>query len=1102
MTRYLRKNPFFIIAIAILYLASSSSHPTSNGGYTGAPGDSVCAQCHTDNNPSFSGEIIIDGIPSTVTPGLPYSVTVTVTNTNLNVNRAGFQITALNSSNTKAGNFTESDPNASLKNSAGRQYFGHSPAVQFNGNGSISWEATWTAPTTGSGTITFYGASILGSGSNGNQDDKFLLTQFETTLSAGPLSVNITNVNNVSCYNGSNGTATAVPSGGNTPYQYNWTGGQTTASVNNLEAGLATVTVTDNGGTTATASVNITEPSEFFMTGNNAVDPDCFNSFNGSISVTVTGGTTPYFYDWSNGGSGATLNNLGPGAYSLTVTDDNNCTFVENFNLSAPPAIQINNSNIQNVSCFGGNNGSIQLTVSGGSGTLQYEWSNGANTKNLTNIPAGTYMITITDQNACALDETYTVTQPPVLNSNITVNSQIVYNGNNNGSLTASGSGGTSPYTFSWSNGANTATINNLNAATYNVTITDNKACTSSKSQTLNNPPVLNSTVSSTTNASCPGVNNGSASITINGGVSPYTTTWSNGSTGTTVNNFGPGSFTYTVSDNLGCTTTGTVNIGSNQAASLAENDVDQPTCFGSNNGSISITASNASGYNILWSSGQSGLTISNLSPGSYTVQASNLQGCVSNELEFEIIQPEAIVLAEQTVEDVSCNGAANGSIETIYEGGTGNLTYEWNTGQTTSFIDSLNVGFYALTVTDANACISTKNFLIFQPEKIVIDSTETQNLLCSNQNNGSISVFTSGGVGNLQAVWSNGDIGNFADSLSIGNVSVVITDIENCSIFDTFSLTAPASMNIEGTVSNESATNMNDGNISIIIVNGISPYQYLWSNGDTTSVIDSLSPGLYEVTVTDATGCQQYAQYNVQSGNCALAASHEVIDVSCFGESDGQVLFNISNGSEPYTITPQPINLNAGSYSFIITDTSNCSISVTNIEVNQPQILSIKLDTIINATGATKDDGEIRITITGGTNPYQYIWYDSLGNQIDSIEDVEELLPGEYQVEVTDANGCDIGSITFEVGFVSSNEDVIASNINIYPNPVLDVLFVECHNTNSILHLLDLNGRLVKSKLINEDITSIDVSELNQGLYLVRITNGKNITTKRISVE
>ncbi|HRG66768.1 MAG TPA: hypothetical protein PLV12_13210, partial [Saprospiraceae bacterium] len=171
------QNPFFILGAILLLLANSSSHPTNSGGYTGAPGDSVCSTCHSSANPNFTGQITIDGVPASISAGQLYQITVTVTNPGLNQNEAGFQIVALNASNTNAGNFTNPSAASSVKTSAGKKYFGHAPSVPFMGLSELTWTVDWTAPATGSGDITFYGGSVLANGNGSSSNDKFVTTE-------------------------------------------------------------------------------------------------------------------------------------------------------------------------------------------------------------------------------------------------------------------------------------------------------------------------------------------------------------------------------------------------------------------------------------------------------------------------------------------------------------------------------------------------------------------------------------------------------------------------------------------------------------------------------------------------------------------------------------------------------------------------------------------------------------------------------------------------------------------------------------------------------------------------------------------------------------
>ncbi|MBK7853800.1 MAG: SprB repeat-containing protein [Bacteroidetes bacterium] len=215
------------------------------------------------------------------------------------------------------------------------------------------------------------------------------------------------------------------------------------------------------------------------------------------------------------------------------------------------------------MSCFGGNNASVDLTVAGGTPPYSYNWSNGASSEDINNLAAGTYTVSITDANGCTLTSAATITQPQAaLSGNITQTAPILCHGGNDASIDLVVTGGTSPYSYNWSNGETTEDLSNIPAGTYNVTITDQNGCTFSASVTITQPSgSLTPTISSTGNVGCYGNSTGSVTLTITGGTQPYQFIWNNGATTQSLSNVAAGSYTVTVTDANGCTNTATANV-------------------------------------------------------------------------------------------------------------------------------------------------------------------------------------------------------------------------------------------------------------------------------------------------------------------------------------------------------------------------------------------------------------------------------------------------------------------------------------------------------------------------------------------------------------
>ncbi|MBI2729439.1 MAG: T9SS type A sorting domain-containing protein [Sphingobacteriales bacterium] len=366
---------------------------------------------------------------------------------------------------------------------------------------------------------------------------------------------------NVSCFNNSNGTASVNAVGGTAPYSYSWSNGSSSQNISNLAAGVYTVTVKDANGCMATSSYEVTQPALPLTANASGTNVSCFNGTNGTASVTVTGGTVPYTYSWSNGSSSQNISNLAAGTYTVTVTDANGCTATSNTSITQPSAIVITIGTITNT-CSGAGNGSISSSATGGTGILTYNWTgpNGFSkaSKNISNLVAGVYKLTVTDANNCTVTAQATVNALPAITASSVVTDITCYN-TSTGAINLTPGGGTGVFSFSWTgpNGfkASTEDISNVKAGAYSVTITDAAGCTAVYSYPVGTPSAAVSLSVQKTDAVCS--SGGSLTITGNGGRTPYTYSI-NGTVFQSSNvfsNLAAGTYNaITIKDNSGCT--------------------------------------------------------------------------------------------------------------------------------------------------------------------------------------------------------------------------------------------------------------------------------------------------------------------------------------------------------------------------------------------------------------------------------------------------------------------------------------------------------------------------------------------------------------------
>lgn len=513
---------------------------------------------------------------------------------------------------------------------------------------------------------------------------------------------------------------------------------------------------------------------------------DCFADNDGAITTNITGGVpfstgAPYIISWTgpNGftSSNASISNLEPGDYTLSVQDEGGCPFMETYTITEPSELILTVDSETSISCFGANDGEILISVTGGTPNYTFNWTrNGApfsTDEDISNLTAGTYELTLSDANSCGpIIQSFTITEPNELTVSLVNQTNLACFGDNSGAIEINTTGGTptetSPgvfeYTYAWT-GPNgfTSTAQNLTGlegGTYNVTVTDANGCDDTLSVVLTQPDEI---VISTTNTDilCFGDNDASITITnITGGSGSYTIAWSNLGQGMSQTNLSSGDYTITVTDSNNCTGSVTVTIPAPPIFTI-DPVVNQISCFGANDGSITLNFQGGQApIDFAWlDDPNAGVERNNLGPGTYTVNIVDAVPCTITQT-FIILEPAELSLSSNITNALDCDDPNSGAINLLITGGTAPFTVNWSNGANTEDLDNIPPGDYVVTVVDDNGCDATATYSVVRPSPIVVDVETETNVNCNSFTvNQSFTAQVSGGVPPYTLNWSSGTV-------------------------------------------------------------------------------------------------------------------------------------------------------------------------------------------------------------------------------------------------------------------------------------------------------------------------------------------------------
>ncbi|MFY8138673.1 MAG: choice-of-anchor L domain-containing protein [Flavobacteriales bacterium] len=853
--------------------------------------------------------------------------------------------------------------------------------------------------------------------------------------------------------------------------------------------------ITD-GSCTGFYVYTLTQPDPIEISVVDVINPICFGLNNGSIDIDVTGGVGPYTYSWTAqncvffGASSQDINNLFECCYTVVVTDATGCTMTEEICLDAPQVMDLfvstssDASGQFNISCNGGSDGSISVTTSGGTPDCVayapecyfYDWSvdvaqygNDPNASFVSNLPAGTYAVNVTDINGCLATTTINLTEPDPITSNAVI-TDVSCNGNTDGQITPNLVGGTNAYNvYVWSpsvapNANNATTLVDLDPGCYTLNVTDSNGCEATFEYCVEEPEILEADVFVTNPTPCTGVCDGSISVSPFGGTAPFTVTIS-GNGDTFITDFATdlcdGTYDISVVDVNGCTFNTTVTLESSdpitatiEVLQINPSQTFTLNCFGDCDGVLEVTpAGGVEPYTFVWTDASNNILgnnaiVQDLCAGNYCVEVTDANGCTVIEC-FDVTQPaEPLVITSQISVylggyNISCFNACDGSIDLTVSGGVAGYTFLWNDGDILDPNEDqtdLCAAFYNVLVTDENGCESLLDFTLTEPSPIVVNETISQfdgsfNVSCNGACDGTITLEILGGEGPYTAEWPSLGIVNSPSvtDLCAGTYDVIITDALGCTFEATYTITEPAVLAVSFSTSFDCTTGLT--NICANITGGSGSYTYEWGNGATSNCIDVDTNGEYCVTITDSNGCIITECTDVSSPSQIEATS--VVEATTCGACNGAITISVTGGNGNYTIDwtgagtvdgqIQQLNLCAGPYSVTISDDNGCS---TTIQFNVPgSVAPVAAPEIFNISCFGENNGGISAIFVDATGNVTVSWSFG-GNVISTDLAITDLEPGTYTLTWTDEAGCG-GVETYNI--IEPAQLVLTADVSLY---------------------------------------------------------------------
>jgi len=825
-------------------------------------------------------------------------------------------------------------------------------------------------------------------------------------------------------------------------------------------------------------------------------DETAFNANDAYITVNSFNGTAPFAYNWSTGDTTKTINNIKPGKYYVTVTDST-CSITDTIVIERMycDSLQVE-TNQTNQSYFNVANGNIEVTANGGVLPYSYLWSTGNTSNQIDSLLPGKYWYVLKDSLQCQITDTVKIDAVDCssLNAVFNIGSETEFEAYN-GFIEVEVSGGSAPYNYYWSVNDTTVLIDSLTVGNYTFMATDSIGCEVLDTLTVEAAYCNNLVIDVlTTDLSDKDANDATAFVFASGGKAPYKFSWSTGDTLTQIDSLNAGNYSVEVVDSFLCKTSVVFDLYKYNCNNFNVNfNTSYLSYLDEDDGVIQMTTYN--GYEplqILWSTGDTTDRIEMLSTGDYFIEVIDSSGCVyTDTLPVLNVNCDSLELNITTTNQTYLN-SSNGNISIEVINGITPYDMNWNTGDNALQLNSLSPGAYSFHFEDAVGCTATDTIVILP---VICDdfdvAIEIEQESFVGANDASANAVSINGTPPFSYYWSTGDTTNSVNNLEPAEYFINVYDAIGCFVSDTISVTPIDcnNLNYRVEVSNETYKNANDGMATLITDNTNTAHQIYWSTEDTTATVTNLQPGIYYYLLNDEYGCSVNDSIVIKEVNCSqFSVDVEIKNANCSGNSDGSIqLLEFKNAIEPVKYfwnkdtllnDSSLINLSSGYYLFDAIDSVGCGINAAFRVSNETKI---EIETFVTPESwEGSKDGYIEAIVTGGIEPYEYIW-----STKDTTNFINNINAGIYTLIVKDVEGCSaITKSIFVETLTHCPESRMISNSPLLSSKTYQVLnFIE---SNAVIdvgknvsfkagNFISLNNGFTVSKGAN---FSIDIEE------------------------